>query len=134
MQVVLAALFATAPLLPGGSSELSPCETRAHALFGDRAVLVSQDPSVASLPAVSRRVAVELPDRWPTGCRVGFVVHDLLIGPDGHVSEVFTRRSPCRELERRARHSLRRWTFEPARRGTESAAACLTVTTRFERR
>jgi hypothetical protein len=134
MRVVLAALFATASALAGGSSELSPCEARAHALFGDRAVLVRQGSSVASLPAVSKRVAVDLPDRWPAECRGSVVVHDLLIAPDGQVREAFTRRAPCRELERTARRSLLRWVFEPARRGSEPVAACLTMTTRFERR
>jgi len=98
---------------------------RARALFGDRAVLGRQGSSAASLPAVSKRVPVDLPDRWPADCRGSIVVHALLIGPDGLVSEAFTRRAPCRELERTARRSLRRWTFEPARRGNEPVAACL---------
>jgi TonB family protein len=135
LAVLLALGAVPTPAAPSArSSGRSTCEVRADTLFGDRAVLLRADSTDASLPAVSKRVALELPDRWPAACRGTVVMHDVLIDPRGQVRDVFTRRAPCREFDRVARRSLRRWTFEPARRGNEPVAACVRVTTLFDRR
>lgn len=61
-------------------------------------------------------------------------MHEVLVGPDGGVRELLTLRSPCAELDRVVRRSLRRWTYEPARRGNEPIAACLAVSTQIHPR
>jgi hypothetical protein len=125
--LVVASALARAPL---ARAEESRCEARARVRFGDRVTLLRADPSTGtSPPVVSRREPFDFPDRWPPACKSNSLLHEVLVGPDGRVREVFTLRSACAELDRVVRRSLRRWAYTPAQRGNEPLAACVAVST-----
>jgi hypothetical protein len=135
MATALLLLAAALSAEPVARAVESRCEARGRVLFGHRALVEPADPSTGtSPPTVSRRVPFVFPDRWPPACKSSSLLHEVLVGPDGAVRELFTLRSPCAEFDRVVRRSLRRWTYEPARRGNEPVAACVAVSTRLHPR
>jgi iron complex outermembrane recepter protein len=125
--LLLAAALAAEPVARAGESR---CEARARVLFGRSRLVVPADPSTGtSPPTVSRRVPFVFPDRWPPACKSSSLLHEILVGPDGAVRELFTLGSPCAEFDRVVRRSLRRWSYEPPRRGNEPVAVCVAVST-----
>jgi hypothetical protein len=127
---IAAALALACAALAGTERVPSRCDARARTLFGDRAVLVTADPSDdLAPPTLAHRAPFDLPELWPPACKSSMLAHELLLDDHGQVREVFTLRSPCAEFDRAVRRSLRRWTYQPARRAGASVATCITVST-----
>ena len=77
-----------------------------------------------SYPASARRLGVQ-----------GTTLLGVLVAGDGRVSEVVVKQSAGHpDLDQAAADAVRRWRFEPARRGTEAVAMWVLLPVEFKLR
>jgi hypothetical protein len=126
---VLAGIL-TGPWAFAGEDALpaSKCEGASKELLGSPAVRPGAKARIPE-PKKVKHVRPKLPTQWPKECKSTITIFEALVGPSGKVEQVWTLRSPCKEIERAGLEALRQWEYEPVRVEGKAVPYCMTVTT-----
>ena len=117
------AAFAGEDALPA-----SKCEGASKELLGSPAVRPGAKPRIPE-PKKVKHVRPKLPTQWPKECKSAITIFEALVGPSGKVEQVWTLRSPCKQVEQAGLEALRQWEYEPLRVEGKPVPFCMTVTT-----
>jgi protein TonB len=142
---------ASAPAAPSGRGPLAPADA-ALSTSGDALPTQSGPPaparpapSVAALPpdgvtqTAIPRGGYQVKPSYPASARragvQGTTLLSVFVAVDGHVSDVVVKESAGHpDLDRAAADAVRRWKFEPARRGSDAVAMWVLLPVEFRLR
>jgi protein TonB len=127
---------ADAPAAPAGSEALGT----GHGAGGGGAA--SSGALIAALPvtqSATPRGGYQIKPTYPSGARragiQGTTLLGVFVGADGRVADVVVKQSAGHpDLDRAATEAVRRWRFEPARRGAEAVAMWVELPVEFHLR
>ncbi|MCO4745732.1 MAG: energy transducer TonB [Proteobacteria bacterium] len=115
------------PGMDGALGEMS------QALLGDVRDVVMTEDSVDSVPSLMTRTRASYPSRARAKGVEGFVTLSMVVGPDGHVSDVrVLEAQPAGVFDDAALTTVKAWQFAPATYEGRPVPIRVTQTIRFE--